>query len=133
MDGPLVLLADDEAHITCVVAERLRAAGFTVATARDGEEALEMALRLKPTLLITDLQMPRMNGLDLALKLAASASGATTPVVMLTARGYILDQATLAKTNVRTVMGKPFSVREVVKVATDLIGGAPAQRRPEAA
>jgi two-component system phosphate regulon response regulator PhoB len=133
MDGPLVLLADDEAHITCVVAERLRAAGFSVATARDGEEALEMALRLRPTLVITDLQMPRMNGLDLALKLAASDSGAATPVVMLTARGYILDQATLAKTNVRTVMGKPFSVREVVKVAAELVGGLPAQRRPEAA
>src|SRR5712671_1932349 len=76
MERPLVLLADDEAHITCVVAEQLRKAGFSVATARDGEEALELALRLHPTLVITDLQMPRMSGLDLALRLAASPSGA---------------------------------------------------------
>jgi DNA-binding response OmpR family regulator len=135
MERPLVLLADDEAHITCVVAEQLRRAGFSVATARDGEEALEMALRLKPTLVITDLQMPRMSGLDLALRLAASPSGSMTPVLMLTARGYILDQATIAKTNIRAVMGKPFSTREVVKRALELAGASlrEAPAHPEAA
>jgi two-component system, OmpR family, alkaline phosphatase synthesis response regulator PhoP len=135
MDGPLVLLADDEAHITCVVAERLRTAGFNVTTARDGEEALEMALRLRPALLITDLQMPRMSGLELARRLAATPIGANTPVLMLTARGYVLGEADLATTNIRAVIGKPFSAREVVRRASELIGrrAALAPPRPEAA
>lgn len=135
MDKPLVLLADDEAHITCVVADRLRSAGFDVTTARDGEEALELALRLRPALVITDLQMPRMSGLELALKLAAAEATAKTPVIMLTARGYILDQELTDRTNIRTVMGKPFSAREVVRRASELLGIAPANAapRPEAA
>jgi DNA-binding response OmpR family regulator len=135
MERPLVLLADDEAHITCVVAERLRASGFSVAVARDGEEALDLATRLKPSLVITDLQMPRMSGLDLAIRLAQMKENSMTPVLMLTARGYILDQATLAKTNIRAVMSKPFSVREVVKRASELAGitQAKTSAHPEAA
>jgi two-component system phosphate regulon response regulator PhoB len=126
MDKPIVVLADDEAHITCVVAETLRKAGFAVSTARDGEEALELALRLGPVLVITDLQMPRMSGLELALKLASAERTAKTPVIMLTARGYILDQTMLDRTNIKAVMGKPFSAREVVRRATELVGAPPA-------
>jgi two-component system, OmpR family, alkaline phosphatase synthesis response regulator PhoP len=135
MDKPVVVLADDEAHITCVVAEKLRAAGFAVTAARDGEEALELILRLRPVLVITDLQMPRMNGLDLALKLAQTESTSGTPLIMLTARGCILDQAIVGKTNIRHVIGKPFSAREVVRRATELVGvpGASGDARTEAA
>ncbi|MEX2217354.1 MAG: response regulator [Phycisphaerales bacterium] len=135
MEKSMVLLADDEAHITCVVAEKLRDAGFNVAIARDGEEALELARRLLPALVITDLQMPRMSGLELAIRLAGEAGTAGTPVIMLTARGYILDQSMAGRTNIRAVIGKPFSAREVVRRATELIGGAAggAAQRPEAA
>jgi two-component system alkaline phosphatase synthesis response regulator PhoP len=133
MEKPIVLLVDDEAHITCVVAEKLRGAGYAVTTARDGEEALELAARVNPVLVITDLQMPRMSGLELALKLATTEQNALTPVVMLTARGYILDKAVVAKTNIRAVIGKPFSAREVVRMAASLIGGVEGAGRTEAA
>jgi DNA-binding response OmpR family regulator len=133
MDKPIVLLVDDEAHITCVVAEKLRGAGYAVTTARDGEEGLELAARVHPALVITDLQMPRMSGLELALKLAATDYGRRTPVMMLTARGYILDRETVAKTNIKAVMGKPFSAREVVKAAAALISAGVVAARTEAA
>lgn len=133
MDKPIVLLVDDEAHITCVVAEKLRAAGYAVTTARDGEEGLELAARVHPALVITDLQMPRMSGLELAAKLAATDYGRRTPVMMLTARGYILDKEAVAKTNIKAVMGKPFSAREVVKAAASLISAGVSSSRTEAA
>lgn len=135
-NGPTVLLADDEAHITCVVAQKLRSAGFTVFTARDGEEAYEVACQVRPALVITDLQMPRMSGLDLSLKLRETPSTAATPVVMLTARGYIIDPAEAARTNIRHIMGKPFSAREVVRKVIDLLGdplGSAGQPTAEAA
>ena len=113
MPGPLILLADDEAHITCVVAQKLRTAGFVVMTARDGEEAYEMALKSPPALVVTDLQMPRLSGLELAVKLRQNPSTATTPVLMLT---------TLSSTNIRHLMAKPFSARDVLKRTIELAG-----------
>lgn len=121
MPMPRVLIADDEAHITCVVAGRLQAAGFLVVTARDGEEAFELACQHNPALVVTDLQMPRMSGLDLAAKLKAHGPTSSTPVIMLTARGYVLDEAELKRTNVRCVMNKPFSARELVRKVSDML------------
>jgi two-component system, OmpR family, alkaline phosphatase synthesis response regulator PhoP len=122
MNAPTILLADDEAHITCVVAQKLRSAGFSVVTARDGEEAYELACRVRPSLVITDLQMPRMSGFDLAVKLAETPGTSTTPVMMLTARGYIIDQGEAGKTNIKHIMGKPFSAREIVRRVVEILG-----------
>jgi DNA-binding response OmpR family regulator len=122
MGTKTILLADDEAHITCVVADKLRVAGFAVVTARDGEEAFELASRVRPDLVVTDLQMPRMSGLELAAKLRAFEPTSGTPVIMLTARGYILDQGEVARTNIKCVMSKPFSAKAVVKQVAELLG-----------
>src|SRR5207248_2962957 len=71
--NPLCLvIADDEAPIRMVVGEKLRSAGFIVHEARDGEEALELVRVHLPVALVTDLQMPCMNGLELCLALRAS-------------------------------------------------------------
>ncbi len=117
-----IILADDEAHITCVVAAKLRGAGFSVVTARDGEEAYELATRRPPALIITDLQMPRMSGLELAQRLKDHPGTGSVPLVMLTARGYIAEPATMARTNIVRLMSKPFSAREIVRVVTELLG-----------
>jgi two-component system, OmpR family, alkaline phosphatase synthesis response regulator PhoP len=122
MDAPTILLADDEAHITCIVSQKLRSAGFSVVVARDGEEAFDLACRVRPALVVTDLQMPRMSGLELAIKLKQTEATATTPVVMLTARGYIIDQAAMDQTNIRHVMAKPFSAQAILRKTTELVG-----------
>ncbi len=118
-----VVLADDDAHITCVVASRLEAAGYTVSVARDGEEALELAREFIPALVITDLQMPRMSGLELALKLREDPTTTHVPIIMLTARGYLTDESQVAKTNIRRILAKPFSAREIAKLAAEVIAG----------
>lgn len=132
MPSPMILLADDEAHITCVVGQKLRSAGFAVTTARDGEEAFELACKVKPSLIVTDLQMPRLSGLELAVRLKQTPLTAQTPVLMLTARGYIMDQAALAKTNIRQVLAKPFSARDILRLVVELVGSPAEDAAPRA-
>jgi two-component system alkaline phosphatase synthesis response regulator PhoP len=122
MDARTILLADDEAHITCVMSAKLRASGFDVIVARDGEEALALAVEHRPRLIITDLQMPRMSGLEMAQRLMADPGTREIPVVMLSARGYIADPAEMAKTNIRTVISKPFGARDVVRQVLEILG-----------
>lgn len=114
MKPATVLLADDDAHITFIVARKLDMAGFTVFMASDGEEALEMARDLKPDIVVTDLQMPHMSGLELCKAMRKSTETAEIPVIMLTARGYVLEDDQVAETNIRRIMSKPFSAREVL-------------------
>lgn len=110
-----ILVVDDEAHITHVLSLKLRNAGYDVTTAADGEEALECALSEKPQLVITDLQMPYMSGLELSIKLREQAQTRDIPIIMLTARGHALDETELAKTNILQVMAKPFSPRQILE------------------
>ena len=118
----LILVVDDEAHITHVVALKLTNAGYRVITAGDGEEAFEIAQAEKPDLVITDLQMPYMSGLELSKKLRRTPDTSTTPVLMLTARGYALDQSELGQTNIKGVMSKPFSPRDILDKARTALG-----------
>lgn len=127
MNGRKVLVADDEAHIVHVVSLKLRNAGYDVATAQDGEEALELAVADPPHLIITDLQMPYMSGVELATALRDKPDTADIPVIMLTARGYALSQDDLAKTNIKTVMSKPFSPRQVLERANELLSSTEAE------
>lgn len=120
--APLVLLADDEPLITCVVAQKLQAAGFRVNVARDGEEAFELAMKATPDLVVTDLQMPRMSGFELAQRLHATDSTKNVPVIMLTARGYIVEQNQISTTNIKHMMSKPFSPKEVLAKVNALLG-----------
>ena len=86
-----VLVADDETHILHVVSMKLRNAGYDVITAVDGEEALELCATEKPDLLITDYQMPVMSGLELCQRLQQIPATQQIPAIMLTARGFALD------------------------------------------
>lgn len=127
MAAPTILLADDEAHIACVVSQKLRNSGFSVVVARDGEEAFELACRIRPLLVVTDLQMPRMSGLELAQKMRRTPELSEVPLLMLTARGYVLEETELQKTNIRQLIAKPFSAQTVVRRVVELIGEAGSQ------
>jgi two-component system phosphate regulon response regulator PhoB len=113
-----------------VVGEKLRSAGFIVHEARDGEEALELVRTHIPIALVTDLQMPCMNGLELCLALRASPKTAHIPSVLLTARGHVLSEELLARTAIRRVMGKPFGVRELLQYVQESLIPAGIAARP---
>ncbi|MDX2147044.1 MAG: response regulator [Planctomycetota bacterium] len=115
MTSRLILIADDEAPIREVVSMKLRSAGFRVLDAADGEEAFEIAKSNTPDLVVTDLQMAHSSGLDLCQKLRVHAPTSGVPAILLTARGYMVPEEAIARTNIRKVMSKPFSARELLE------------------
>lgn len=132
-----ILVVDDEAHIVQVLSLKLRNAGYEIITAVDGEEGVDLAREQRPDLIITDFQMPYLTGLELCQALAEDEATAKIPIVILTARGYALDDADLALGNIKDVISKPFSPRAIVQLVRELLaeanGEAQPQPRPEAA
>lgn len=117
-----LLVVDDETHIVHVLALKLRNAGYDVRTAADGEEGFEFASQDPPDLIITDLQMPFLSGLDMCAKLKSQPSTCRVPAIMLTARGHALSQSDLGSTNIRLVLSKPFSPRQVLEEVERILG-----------
>jgi len=133
-----ILVVDDEAHILHVLSLKLRNAGYEVLTAVDGEDGYEIAGQELPDLIITDFQMPYMTGLELCRALAADAPTAHIPVLILTARGYALEDQDLEIGNIKGVLSKPFSPRAVLQLVKETLspGGedeTPKQSNTEAA
>jgi two-component system, OmpR family, alkaline phosphatase synthesis response regulator PhoP len=116
-----ILVADDESHILHVVSLKLRNAGFKVVTARDGQEAMELAQQEKPDLLITDYHMPQLSGLELCQRLKASAETSNIPAIMLTARGYHLEPADTEKNGILRMLSKPFSPRHLLATVNEVL------------
>lgn len=123
-----ILLADDEAHITHLLARRLEGIGHEVRVARDGEEAWAIVREWTPELLITDLQMPYVSGIELVRKLRSLPDCASTPVIMLTARGYVLDEQTVREAGISALLSKPFSVRNLAGIVEQILGEEVASR-----
>ncbi len=116
-----ILVVDDEIHIVQVIAIKLRNNGFEVLTAENGAQALEIAKTHKPDLVITDYQMPVMTGVELIENLRQIEDTAKTPVIMLTARGFAIDQERKNELNIATFLSKPFSPREVLQCVEDVL------------
>lgn len=121
-----LIVVDDEMHIVHVLALKLRNAGYEVRTAADGEEGFEHATQDPPDLIITDLQMPFLSGLEMCAKLKNHAATSKVPAIMLTARGHALSQADLDTTNIKLVLSKPFSPRQVLEEVERILGRPPA-------
>ncbi|HEX2970713.1 MAG TPA: response regulator [Tepidisphaeraceae bacterium] len=117
-----IIVADDESHMTFILSFKLRQVGIDVATASDGEEAYALACAQQPDLIVADFQMPRMSGLEMATQLRQNPKTAQIPVLMVTARGHRIDEAELAKTNIRQVLAKPFSARELLNWIEKILG-----------
>jgi two-component system alkaline phosphatase synthesis response regulator PhoP len=113
-----------------VVAVKLTAAGYTVITASDGEEGYELARQHRPDLIITDLQMPYLTGVQMCRKLRETPETSTIPALLLTARGFGLSPEDLATTNVLEMLTKPFSPREVLDKVAQVLGAGPGARTP---
>ena len=119
---PYILVVDDESHIQHVVSLKLRNAGFRVETAADGEEALHAIATSVPAIVVTDLQMPYLDGIGLCRALLEGPDTCDVPVIVLTARGYALGEEAAELSNVRAVLSKPFSPRAVLDVVHEING-----------
>ena len=121
MSDKKALVVDDEFHIVQVVAIKLRNNGFEVITADNGADAYDLACEHKPDVIITDYQMPRLTGLELIEKLRANPQTVAIPVIMLTARGFAIEDQQKEKLGISACLSKPFSPREVFQTVEDVI------------
>lgn len=109
-----ILVADDEPDVLNLLALNLQRAGFDVLKAEDGEQALRIAREEIPSLLVLDLMMPRLSGLEVAKLLKQSPQTARIPVVMLTAKADEVDRIVGLELGADDYVTKPFSPREIV-------------------
>ncbi|MFI5273574.1 MAG: winged helix-turn-helix domain-containing protein [Ktedonobacterales bacterium] len=106
-----VLIVDDEVHIREVLGQYLALAGYAVLDASDGMEALRSFERIPPDLIILDLMLPGIDGVEVCRRVRATSA---TPILMLTARGDEADKIEGFRAGTDDYVTKPFSPREVV-------------------
>jgi two-component system alkaline phosphatase synthesis response regulator PhoP len=112
--GRKILVVDDEAVLVETIAYNLEQAGYAVVTAADGASALEAAQREKPDLIILDLMLPEMDGLEVCRQLRREGNTATTPIMMLTAKGEEIDKVVGLEVGADDYVTKPFGRRELL-------------------
>ena len=116
VNGLCVVLVDDEPHITHMVARKLMQCGYTVHTAMDGQQGLELILEVMPDLVVTDLQMPYMSGIELSARLFSSEKTKGIPVIMLSARGFAIEGEIQELGNVKSLLSKPFGTKALIEL-----------------
>jgi DNA-binding response OmpR family regulator len=122
---PRILVVDDEPAVTDLLAYNLRKAHYDVLIAADGRTALRLARESAPDLILLDLMLPEVDGLDVCRELRRASQ---VPIIMLTARGEEVDRVVGLELGADDYVCKPFSVRELMaRVKAVLRRGAPAQ------
>jgi two-component system, OmpR family, alkaline phosphatase synthesis response regulator PhoP len=121
MTGKKILVVDDEIHIVHVVAIKLRNNGYDVITAENGAEAFKVACEEKPDVIVTDFQMPAMTGLEMVEALRQRQDTADIPVIMLTARGFAIEENQKQQLRISECLSKPFSPKELLRTVEDVL------------
>jgi len=116
-----VLVVDDEIHIIHVVAIKLRNNGYEVISADNGAQAFELACEEKPDVIVTDFQMPGMTGLQLVEKLRQCEQTRDIPVILLTARNFVISQQQQKDLQISQCLSKPFSPKELLGNIEDIL------------
>lgn len=125
--GKRILLCDDEIHILRAAEFKLKRAGYDVRTASDGEEGWAQIQQEMPDLVVTDCQMPRLDGLGLITRAREHEATRELPFFMLTAKGLELSHTELAeKLKVLGVISKPFSPRDLLRSIDEVLQPAAA-------
>lgn len=111
MANPLILMIDDEVNISDLARMYLSKEGYEVITAEDGNDGLRLFRERKPTLIILDLMLPGVDGLEICRQVRKESS---IPIIMLTARGDDIDRIVGLELGADDYLTKPFNPRELV-------------------
>jgi two-component system phosphate regulon response regulator PhoB len=129
---PKILVVDDEPEAVELVEFNLKQAGFAVFTAMDGTQALKKARASSPSLIVLDLMLPEIDGLELCKMLRRDPATAAIPIIMLTAKAAEIDRVLGLELGADDYLTKPFSPRELVlRVKKLLQRGQAAEEEPE--
>ncbi|MDY6993405.1 MAG: response regulator, partial [Pseudomonadota bacterium] len=112
--GALILLADDNEGQLNTVKDFLQFKGYRIVTAKDGIEAIENAKKIKPELILMDIQMPDMNGLDAMSYIRADPNLVTIPIVAVTALAMKGDRERCLAAGANEYLSKPFNFKELL-------------------
>ena len=116
-----VLIADDEIHIIHVITIKLRNNGYDVISAESGDKAFSLACEEKPDIIVTDFQMPGMTGLELVRKLRQNEATKDILVIMLTARGFAVEDKEKRELDISELLSKPFSPKDLLRSIEDIL------------
>jgi DNA-binding response OmpR family regulator len=128
MAAPLICVVEDETVIASAIAARLRAEGFEVEVAHDGPSGVALCERMRPDLVVLDVMLPGMDGLEVCRRVQREGGRGPIPVLMLTARGEETDVLVGLGVGADDYMTKPFSPRELVARVRALLRRV--ERRP---
>jgi DNA-binding response OmpR family regulator len=126
VSGETILLVDDEQHIIELAQMYLEKEGYAVASAGDGERALELIADIKPDLVVLDLMLPKVDGWDICRRVRAESD---LPIVMLTARDEAIDKIVGLELGADAYLTKPFNPRELVAWVKAVLRRSTAQGR----
>ncbi|MHB8171837.1 MAG: response regulator [Thermincolia bacterium] len=127
-----ILVVDDEQHIAELVKFNLEKEGYQVICAHSGAEAIDRFKEETPNLIVLDIMLPEMDGLEVCRRLRNLPNGADVPVIMLTAKGEEVDKVLGLEIGADDYMTKPFSPRELVaRVKARLRRLAKEEKQPE--
>jgi two-component system, OmpR family, alkaline phosphatase synthesis response regulator PhoP len=122
--GKRILLCDDEAHILRAAEFKFKRAGYDVVCAFDGQDGWEQVLEQRPDIVVTDCQMPRLNGLQLAERIHTTPTTSGLPVIMLSAKGFELSGDDIRQRfGILALIPKPFSPRELFRRVEAALAG----------
>lgn len=125
-DAPVILVAEDDVDAMDILTTMFRHAGFRVAQAATGTDALAMARELHPALIVLDVAMPGMTGWEVARALRADGDEAARPrILVLTAHAFAEDRQRARELGCDGYLAKPADVRRVVQVARRILAGEP--------
>ena len=122
--GALILVVDDSPTMVHVISYFLQLEGYTVASAGDGEQGLAAVRRQPPHLIVSDVDMPRMNGFEMVQALRADPLTSDIPILMLTARTSVEHETEGLATGADDYVAKPVEPRRLAARVKKLLGRA---------
>jgi DNA-binding response OmpR family regulator len=130
-EGKRILVVEDDRHIARALAVRLRAAGFDVVEAHDGEEGFAAASRLLPDAIVADIRMPGMDGLSMIAMLRAFTATCSIPTVISSANIAETAKAHASELGVAYYIEKPYNAATLMQAINAALagGGAPTAGR----
>ena len=116
-----VLLVEDNVVNMKLLQATLEPHGYTLVTATDGKEALEIAIKERPDLIIMDIQLPTMNGIEVVKRLRQMPEFSRIPIIALTAYAMKGDEERLIEAGCDVYLPKPVNTRELPRVITEML------------
>ena len=118
-----IMIVEDDPRNMKVVVMALRPHGYALLQATDGKEALEMAIRDTPDLILMDIQLPKMSGVEVTRKLRENSAFSHIPIIALTAYAMKGDEEKFIEAGCDAYLSKPINTRELPRVIAEILSG----------